>query len=234
MQNLQSYSYIDENESKGECYPILDADEGIDIQSYPQQLWFFVNTTHLDASVESELIEALEEKNGAIFVAKRVVDGWSEYYLYAQYAKGFKNVVSSFLQSKVNFELGVNVDKKWTLYFQELLPDIFNYHIMVAKDTIDALLKEGDTLDSVREVEHYMQFLTKTQLERVKSVLEVNGFSTKEIKQESKQEYSYILISTKIHSMQLQEVSEIISDILERVLVEHGEYIGFSTVMADA
>jgi len=232
LQNLDYYTYIDENDCEGKCYTVLEFEKEFEQSEYTNQLWLFINSLDVDESIENEIVSQVVSSQNAIFVAKRELDGWSEYYFYAKHSKGFKNTITSVIGSKYIFESGVNVDKNWTLYHQELMPDIFKFHQIEAKRTMDMLISEGDDVSQDRAVEHYMKFLTPTQRERAKNIFMDNEYIFSEESEVESDEYVYLLVLQKNHNILEETTTQISNEILDIVLAEHGEYIGFSTVMA--
>ena len=232
MQNLDYYTYTDENDVEGKCYSVLEFEENFEQDLYPNQLWLLISSLEVDEEIETKIIDEVVANQKAVFVAKRELDGWSEYYFYAQHSKGFKNSVSEIIGSKYQFELGINIDKKWTLYFQELMPDIFKFHQIEAKKIIRSLVEAGDDILLDREVEHYAKFSTETQRERAITLMQDREFNFLEVSEESSDEFSYIVSVSKKHNLEEEHIFEVMNDILDIALAEHGEYIGFSTVMA--
>ncbi len=182
---------------------------------------------------KESLIIALEQKN-AHYLGCRVVEGWSEFYFCAQDSKGLDKVAKQILSpSGYAFESNVVRDTKWDVYETQLMPNELEIaHIQSAK-IIFLLEEEGDTLELEREVEHYAVFDTPTQKEKFIEFIEAaeNGFSFKD--EISSEEFEHGVAFVKKHSLNEEEVKQIVEDIYAHIKQHGGYYEGWSTTLVE-
>jgi hypothetical protein len=112
---------------------------------------------------KESLIIAMEYEERAKFVGMRVVDGWSEFYFYAEDSKGFESVVSGILKAnEYVYESSVVKDNKWDFHHKNLTPTELELAHIQSEKIIFLLQEEDDDLEVVRAVEHYVSFVTPT------------------------------------------------------------------------
>ena len=180
---------------------------------------------------KESLIIALEHDNKAKFVGLRVIEGWSEFYFYAESSKDLDNIVAKMLTpSNYMYESNVVKDTKWDFHHKNLSPtDLELAHIQSEK-IIFLLEDEGDDLSVVRPVEHYVSFTTPTQKNRFVNTLEIEGLTIKDEIESDDFEHGIALV--KEHAVDSESVESVVSEIFEAVKKEQGFYEGWSTVLA--
>lgn len=205
--------------------------------------WLFSIFIKFDASNENQenyeefletkesIIILLEHDNKAKYAGMRVVDGWSELYFYTNTSKGFDTLIANALKgSRYAYESNIVRDAKWNVYEVQLTPtELELCHITSAK-IIAELEEEGDNLDLVREVEHYISFDTATQKERFIDNAVACGFEYKD--DISTEEYEHGVALLKAHAVTLQIVASIVSELFAIIKKDHGFYEGWSTTLA--
>ncbi|WP_457747443.1 DUF695 domain-containing protein [Sulfurimonas sp.] len=181
---------------------------------------------------KESLIITLEHNEKAKYVGSRVVDGWSEFYFYAQDSKGLNSIVSKILQeSNYVFESNVVRDSKWDFHHKNLAPtELEECHIQSEK-IIFMLEEEGDDLECIRPVEHYISFTTPTQKERFLQNLLLEGFHFKD--DISSDDFEHGVALTKEHKVTSMELKKVIDELFLEVKKEQGFYEGWSTVLAN-
>jgi hypothetical protein len=180
---------------------------------------------------KESLIIALEHDNKAKFVGLRVIEGWSEFYFYADSSKDLDNIVSKMLKpSNYAYESNVVKDAKWDFHHKNLSPtDLELAHIQSEK-IIFLLEEEGDDLSVVRPVEHYVSFITPTQKNRFINTLSIEGLTLKDEIQSDEFEHGLALV--KNHALDSESVKTVVTQVYEAVKKEQGFYEGWSTILA--
>ncbi len=180
---------------------------------------------------KESLIITLEQQN-AHYLGSRVIEGWSEFYFCAPNSKGLDKIAKQILSpSGYVYESNVVRDNKWDVYETQLMPNELEIaHIQSAK-IIFLLKEEGDALDLPREVEHYAVFDTPTQKEKFIEFIEAaeDGFSFKD--EISSEEFEHGVALVKIHSLDEDEVKQIVEDIFSHIKQHGGYYEGWSTTL---
>lgn len=208
----------------------------------PWLLWAFLKMNDVDeegfatatelqrlSSVTDTLKETLSNEIDAISVGQKYEDGWLELYFYAPTAKKFQSIVSKVLGSDFIMDTGSTKDAKWEHYLYTLYPSALMLQQVQSRHIMDELKEEGDDLTVVREVEHYMGFLTESQAKRVSEELYLHGFKEKEISYNSSEEYGNTLILTQDHAVDAELLEELAFLLITTAEKEHGIYVGWST-----
>jgi len=194
-------------------------------------LWVFIKSSDI-VEVEKIITSKLKESHNANFVATREVDGWSELYYYASNEKKFTNIINEVMSEfDYSFECGSHRDSKFKVYLETLYPDELEFHQIESRHIIETLEAEGDELEASREVEHYAFFQTEANMQRFIHSAENLGFSLKEMVNKSDSDYSYGVVLLKNHNVLLETVQNEIVDLLEKIMLEHGYYEGWSTTL---
>jgi regulator of RNase E activity RraB len=209
-----------------------------DREKYPWLLSVFIKFDSLDdedsmieefLELKESLIITLELQNSK-YVGMRVVDGWSEFYFYTSDSRGFETIVSDALKhTNYVFESSIVRDSKWNFYHKELQPTELEIAMIDSKKIIYDLIDEDDSLETPREVEHYVVFDTQTQKERFLENILKNGFKYKD--DISTDDYGHGVVITKEHHISMDELKNTITEIFETMKKEHGYYEGWSTTL---
>jgi len=181
---------------------------------------------------KESLIIALEHDERAKYVGGRSVDGWSELYFYADDSKGLDKIVTSILApSDYVFESHTVRDSKWDFHYKNLMPNELELAHMQSDKIIYLLEEEGDNLEVVRPVEHYLSFDTPTQKEKFLANLNLNGFVFKD--EISSDEFENGIALLKEHAVTSSAVKEAVEELFEAIKDQNGYYEGWSTTLAD-
>ena len=180
---------------------------------------------------ESLIIE-LELNEKTTYVGNRLVGEWSEVYFYSQESKGLEAQVAKILKpTKYMYEANVVKDATWEFFDFNIFPNDLELCLMQSKKIVEHMLDEGDMIEIVREVEHYASFETPTQKQRFIDNAMDNGFTFKaDIEDE---EISHGVALIKEHSLNLEELLKIVTQIHGLVKQENGEYELWSTTLED-
>ena len=167
----------------------------------------------------------------AVYAGMRVLDGWSEFYFYTSNPKGMeKKTASVFRDSGYKYETSVVKDLKWDFYYENLYPSEIEMYLIYSKKIILQLMAEGDNIFKPREVEHYVSFDTKSQMDRfVKNVRNI-GFEFKD--EIDNKELLHAVAIIKEHSLDQDTLKSVISELLEYIKKDHGRYELWSSVIA--
>lgn len=195
-------------------------------------LWVFIKSDQNLDTLQNEITKVLSEKHSANFVATRELDGWLELYYYAPSERKFTTTINELMSKyQYTFECGSHKDQKFKVYLETLYPSELEFHQIESRHIIETLEAEGDDIEVSREVEHYAFFQTEANRERFIETTKELDFKIKELVQQGNSDYSYGAVLVKNHSVTLEVVQNEISDLLEKIIVEHGYYEGWSTTL---
>jgi hypothetical protein len=180
---------------------------------------------------KESLIITLEHEDKAKYVGSRVVDGWSEFYFYANDSKGLDAIVTNILKpANYMYESNVVRDAKWDFHYRNLAPTELELAHIQSEKIIFLLQEEGDNLEIPRVVEHYVSFEMPTQKNKFIHSLELEGFSFKD--EISSDEFEHGVALTKTHAVTSEEVKKVVNELFEAIKKEKGYYEGWSTLLA--
>jgi len=207
----------------------LDIDE--DIQTYPWLFSLFIEA-ELEEEKKDKIINIVEDKPFVKYVGMRFIDGWSELYFYSLNSKGIQNNIHSYLQqNSYKFESGVVKDTKWDFYQGNLQPSELEFFMIESQKIVNMMIHEGDNIAQEREVEHYVMFETKTQMQRFVESCESKGFKFKD--EISSDECEYGVAVVKIHNLSYISIYQAIKELSELAKSEHGFYELWSTTLVE-
>ena len=208
----------------------------------PWLVWAFLQLKEVDedglpteASMKglSEVIEQLSERVSqeidGIRVGQRFEEGWLELYFYAPSAKKFQNIVAEVVGSDYALDVGTARDAKWEHYLYTLYPNALMLQQIQSRHILQEFQEEGDDFTKVREVEHYLGFLTEGHAKRVAEALSLQGFVEKAISYNSSEEYGNTLVVTKEHNLDKSLLEELAFMLITTAEKEHGIYVGWSS-----
>ena len=223
---IEKYKNIDEDFS---IEVELDIDE--DVQTYPWLFSLFIEA-ELDEETKQKIVDVTEKKPFVQYVGMRFIDGWSEMYFYSLNSKNVQNDIHKYLQeNKYKFESGVVRDTKWDFYRGNLQPSELEFFMIESQKIVDMLEQEGDDITKEREVEHYVMFETKTQMQRFVDSSKELGFEFKD--EISSEESDYGVAVVKRHNLLYNTLNENIKELSDLAVKEQGFYELWSTTLAE-
>lgn len=224
---------------------VLNIEIEIDAQEYKEEFpWLFSVFVKFDGLNESgdafeefletkeSLIIAIEYEDKAHYLGSRVVDGWNEFYFCASSSKELSPMVTSMLKDTgYAHESNIIKDKKWNFYELQLLPSELELAHIQSDKIIFLLEEEGEDLSILRDVEHYVSFLTPTQKNRFLNTLDIEGFSLKDDLATDEFEHGVALV--KNHAVTKEALEGIVNELYAKVKEEQGFYEGWSTTLVN-
>ncbi len=209
---------------------------------YPEENIYEEKTTLLYAFIkfdgdDEELLlieQKLLERSAKLhldYVGWRLIDGWLEFYFYAEQAKGFENALNDALKPKYQFESGNRKDKKYETYYKMLMPNDKEYHNIQSEDIIADLEEAGDDLEAEHRIEYHAMFMTSTQRKRFIEAIEEAGFSFLQdfLDEKAEDDFVYGVVFTKLSPVSIDTLNKHTEDIFPLIKQEHGRYEGWGT-----
>lgn len=179
---------------------------------------------------KESLIIAIEYDDKALYLGSRIVDGWSEFYFCASSAKELDSMVTSMLKNTgYVYESNIIKDKKWNFYETQMFPTELELAHIQSDKIIFLLEEEGENLETSRDVEHYISFLTPTQKNRFINTCEIDGFSFKD--EIDSEEFEHGVVYVKNHAVTQDAVKVVVDELYKKIKEEQGFYEGWSTTL---
>lgn len=181
---------------------------------------------------KESLIIAIEYEDKAHYLGSRIVDGWNEFYFCASTSKELNSMVTSILKDTgYAYESNIIKDKKWNFYELQLFPTELEFIHIQSEKIIFLLEEEGEDLEILRDVEHYVSFLTPTQKNRFLNTLELYGFSFKD--DISTEEFEHGVALVKNHAVTNDVVKSVLNELYIKIKESQGFYEGWSTTLVN-
>lgn len=209
---------------------------------YPEENIYEEKTTLLYAFIkfdgdDEELLlieQRLLEKSTKLnldYVGWRLIDGWLEFYFYAEQAKGFENALNDALKPQYQFESGNRKDKKYETYYKMLMPNDKEYHNIQSEEIIADLEEAGDDLEAEHRIEYHAMFMTSTQRKRFIEEIEEAGFSFLQdfLDEKAEDDFVYGVVFTKLSPVSIEILNKHTKEIFPLIKQEHGRYEGWGT-----
>lgn len=206
----------------------------IKMQSRDENGWCLEHEGDLLYRLQSDVIAELKEKLDAVNSGIRMQDGWLELFFYLPGSKKFDNVIRGLFTNYKGYayETGASRDEHWQHFINEIYPNPLMEQQITSRHIISELEEEGDTLESEREVEHYLFSQTRAQCDRIVKALEQQGFGFKE-RVESDGEFAHGAVVTKVHDVTEATLMKETTLLFNAVNDENSIYEGWSTTLAD-
>lgn len=121
----------------------------------------------LSSQEEFEALKAIEDaltmhlvSKSATYVGRITVDGHRDFDFYIAHAKGWTELVATVLGAfpRYDYECRTRPDRDWTTYFDVLFPSDEDRERIQNRRLCDALKRNGDRLDTARQIEHWAYF----------------------------------------------------------------------------
>jgi uncharacterized protein (TIGR01619 family) len=143
------------------------------VKSKPHLLWVRVyfrspkpngllDNTEFDAlaAIEDKLVQALGSANRAVEAGRITSNGRREFYFYGAGDINFDGSVSLVLKDfpQYRYDSGSQDDPQWTQYLNVLYSSEEDFEKIKNGDVLAELMKNGDTLEAVRDVHHWIYF----------------------------------------------------------------------------
>ncbi len=181
-------------------------------------------------TIEQKLLKQ-SEKLKLDYVGWRLLEGWLEFYFYAEEARGFENAVNEALKPEYRFETGNRRDKRYETYYKMLMPNAQEYHTIQSEAIISELEESGDELEAEHRIEHHALFMTGSQRKRfIDAILDEGfGFLQEFIDEKAEDDFVYGVVFTKLSAISLELLNEQTNTIFPLIKLEHGRYEGWGT-----
>lgn len=119
------------------------------------------------ASIEDVLVRQLISEDAATFVGRNTSDGCRDFYFYCRSEVGWTSRVEEAMAAfDYKFDSGTRPDLGWRTYFDFLFPRDRDLQSIQNRRVCEALKRNGDSLSTAREIDHWAYFNTEDARER--------------------------------------------------------------------
>ena len=212
------------------------------IASKPWLLWVWVYLQHprpdglsdqtefeTISRIEDALLKCLVSKCQAVEAGRITTRGHREFYFYGECTDGFEAAIRAVMGdfSRYKFDLGKQYEPDWNQYRNVLYPSDESMERIKNADVLEVLEKHGDTLESVRDVHHWIYFKSSDDRKLFgKEVLQL-GYEVESELEDLKEEFPYGLQITRDQSVTPGKIDDAVLELFRLAKGLDGEYDGW-------
>lgn len=187
--------------------------------------------------IEDAIAKALEQKLQAVQVGRLKSDGTQDLFFYAPSTLNFEDIVEDAMYNfpEYAFACEKRDDERWEDYFGLLMPDEYQLQCIQNRKVIQQLEQHGDHLDQEREVDHWLRFTTREQMEQCCAEAEKLGYKVVATGDTSKNkdydgkplEHPFFAQLSRVDNVQWNNVNAYVWQLCELARNHHGQYDGW-------
>jgi uncharacterized protein (TIGR01619 family) len=181
------------------------------------------------SAVEDALLKCLVSTCQAVEAGRITTDGRREFYFYGASANGFEKAIRAVMGnfSAYKFDLGKQHEPDWNQYRNVLYPSDESMERIKNEDVLEVLEKHGDTLESVRDVHHWIYFKSSDDRKLFgKEVLQL-GYRVENEPEDLKEEFPYGLQITRDQCVTRDKIDDAVLELFRLVKKLGGNYDGW-------
>jgi regulator of RNase E activity RraB len=189
-------------------------------------------TQDLFYDLEDKLMQRMQDSNRAVYIGRISVQNKMELYFYAHESENWELKLTEIMHDFPSFRYYTSVkdDTDWSFYREEMYPNPLEEHWMRNAKISYTLNQHGDKAEIVREVEHWLHFNSKNNMDEVKVKARGLGYSIINTEWDtSKTVYPYVLQLSKNHALDLSTVNEVTKELFTLASEAGGMYDGWGT-----
>jgi len=220
----------------------LGLKEAAPLKTKPWLLWVWVYLQHprpdglsdqsefdTISAIEDALLKGLASTCEAIEAGRITTDGHREFYFYGSSANGFEKAIRAAMRnfSAYKFDLGKQYEPDWDQYRNVLYPSEENMEHIKNMDVLEVLEKHGDTLESVRDVHHWIYFKTSNDRKLfAEGVLQL-GYTVEDELESLENECPYSIQIMRDQSVTPSKIDDAVLQLFRLAKALHGYYDGW-------
>ena len=181
------------------------------------------------AGIEDELVEKLHFMD-AVQVARLKSDGTVDFYFYAPENDQFEDIVLELMEEHPDYLYATETaeDPEWDEYLAYLYPDHYNYQSILNRRVVDQLQEAGDTLETAREVDHWLNFADEKNREAFAVAVQEKGFAVlQKGENPDKSGLRYSINISRADKASWEEVNRYVWELCKLAEKFKGEFVGW-------
>ncbi len=220
----------------------LGLDEEAPIESKPWLLWVWVylqrprpdglsdqSEFETISAIEDSLLQGLASTCQAVEAGRITTDGHREFYFYGASASGFEKGVRGVMGkfSAYKFNLGKQHEPDWNQYRNVLYPSDESMERIKNMDVLEVLREHGDTLESVRDVHHWIYFKSDDDRKQFGQEALQLGYKVENQSEDLNDEFPYGIQITRDQSVTTEKINEAVLQLFRFAKNLGGKYDGW-------
>jgi uncharacterized protein (TIGR01619 family) len=222
----------------------LDLRKQVPDLSKPELLWVWVyfNSPRPDGlsseeefdkliAIEQEITKRLERDYSAILSGRITTSGRREFYYYGSHSAGFEATIADVLTHfrDYKFDCGVQKDPEWKQYLNVLYPSDEQRQRIENRSVLDVLAQKGDTLETPRDITHWIYFRTNNDREAFWQSIRPLEYRMQSQPDNPDSEFPFGLCIVRLQSVKQDAVDKAVIELFRRAKEFRGDYDGWET-----
>jgi uncharacterized protein (TIGR01619 family) len=198
--------------------------EGLTTNSEAKVIW----------GIEKELEKVLDAGCGGIYCGRITTDGKRELYFYGKTDSGFEAAVRAVMSSfgGYQFDLGTQREPDWNQYLNVLFPSDEDMQRIGNRDVLETFEKQGDMLEAEREVQHWIYFRRKIDLDWFVQAAQQRGYKTANDGDNAESDRPFGLRVIRVQSISQTEIDNTVIELFRLAKIVNGLYDGWEAQVA--
>jgi uncharacterized protein (TIGR01619 family) len=182
-------------------------------------------------AIEKKITESLSEKFDAILCGRITTDGRREFYYYAARLEAFQPIVANAMIHfrDYEFDCGCQAEPDWKQYLTLLYPSDEDRQRMENRSVLEVLERKGDTLNTPRDVLHWIYFPTEIDRDAFWTAIQPLEYRIQSQLDRPDDELPFGLCIVRFQSVKQAEIDEAVIELFRRAKDFHGDYDGWET-----
>jgi uncharacterized protein (TIGR01619 family) len=213
-------------------------------ESRPHLLWVWVylkrprpdglsDSAEFDSlvAIEEKITESLRQKFDAILCGRITTSGRREFYYYAASSEAFEPTVANAMAHcrDYKFDCGCQAEPDWKQYLTLLYPSDEQRQRIENRSVLDALEREGDTLNAPRDVHHWIYFPTELDRDAFWTAIQPLEYRIQSQPDKPGDELPFGLCIVRFQSVKQSDIDEAVLELFRHAKEFRGDYDGWET-----
>lgn len=217
------------------------------VEDYKYRTWFSVKLLHPDENgfttreeypkicqIEDDILDALT-KQGAIVAGAVKTNGVFDLYLYSKDITDYEEIINSVMKVHADYLYSTDFkeDMGWESYFKFLYPSDYEFQTIQNQRVLMNLDEHGNDSEKDREVDHWIYFKTRDDLDDYIDKVEAIGYKvlSKE-KLDDKNDYPFQLNISREDNTIWNNVNQYVWELITLAKESNGIYDGWGCPIA--
>jgi uncharacterized protein (TIGR01619 family) len=182
-------------------------------------------------SIQDKLTASIEQRCRAILSGRVTTDGHREFYFYASDPRPFEEAVKESMASfeGYKFDFDQQEDPDWDQYLNVLFPSDEDLQRIANREVLEALKRNGDALQSPREILHWAYFKTENDRSDFRNSAQTLGYRVDSESEFKEKNYPYAICVGKEQDIQSDALDDAVIDLFRAAKSADGDYDGWES-----
>lgn len=182
-------------------------------------------------AIEDELTKVMTDRCSAVVCGRITTNGRREFYYYAPGSEPLAVALQGIMDQfpGYEFEHGWKFDPKWTQYVEVLYPSEEDRQRMENRKVLDALERKGDTLQTPRDVWHWIYLRTNMDREQFRGAVIPLEYRIQSEFDRDDSEFPKGICIVRFQLVKPGEINDAVIELFHLAKGHNGDYDGWET-----